>query len=171
MKVKKIIGIIFLVVGVIGFFYFANQKNERKIFQERVSSPELKTLNIDLEQNQTYEIKFWGVDEQMTGVFDQAYFEADISIKNIHGHILFNQSLISIHEVETGGKRVTHDGVEYIHTPKTDENIQIELKIIKGDYIDIEVYKNMDSETDALPGISIIFALIGLVLFLRNRKN
>lgn len=171
MKVKKIIAIVFLLIGIIGFFYFANQKNEKKVFDNRISGPGKTSLSLDLKENQTYEIKFWGVDEEMTGVYEQAYFEARVIIKNGLEQVLFNQELISTSETETGGKRVTHHGLEYLHSPKKDETIKIEADIKKGDYIDIEVYKGLDSESDTLPGVFIILAFIGLVLFFRSKKK
>lgn len=171
MKVKKIIGIGLLVIGVVGFFYFANQKDERKVFNERISKPEKTVLDVNLQENQTYKIKFWGVDEEMIGVFQQPHFEARLEIQNSQDQVLFNQELVSIHEIESGGKRVTHDGLEYLYIPDEGETIKIIVDIKKGDYIDVDVYENLDSEADAMPGISIILALVGLVIFLRSRKK
>jgi hypothetical protein len=166
---KKYIGITLLAIGILAFFYFANEKNSKLTFENRVSSLDLLKLNVHLNAKEKYEFKFWGVDEQMTGVFDQPYFEAQIKILDSKSQILFHQELVSITEIETGGKRVTHDGLSYEYTPQTDEKVTIQVKIKEGDYIDIEAYKNLSSEADALPGLSIILALMGLVLFWRNR--
>jgi len=171
MKVKKIIGIIFIIIGLIGFFFFSYQKNNHEIFDKRISSRDKTVLKVDVKEKQNYDIKFWGVDEVMTKVYDQPHFEARIIIKNELGQILFERELVSIHEIESGGKKITHDGLEYLHIPNTDETISIEIEIKKGDYLDVEIYKNLDSESDALPGIFIILAIIGLVIFLRNRKK
>lgn len=168
---KKYIGISLLIIGIIGFFYAANQKNEKEIFSKRASSQKLEKMDVPVKANQTYEIKFWGVDEEMTGNYGAPHFEADIKILDRQKLVLFNQELVSIHEIETGGKRVTHDGISYSHTPIVDENIEIQIQINRGDYLDIEVYENLSSEADALPGFSIIIALVGLVLYLRGRKK
>ena len=168
---KKHIGLILLVIGIIGFFYAANDKNEKEIFSKRISSTYLEKMEIPVLAEQTYEIKFWGVDEEMTGNYGAPHFESQIKILDSQKSVLFNQELVSIHETETGGKRVTHDGISYSHTPTMDETIEIQAQINRGDYLDIEVYKNLSSEADALPGFSIIIALVGLVLFLRGRKK
>lgn len=171
MNVKKITGIIFVVIGIIGFLYTSNQKSNKLVLQEKAAGFETKTNQVEVEEAENYEIKFWGVDEEMTGVFQQPYFEAKISIRDGQNHLLFNQDLISVHEIETGGKRTTHSGLDYLHSPRNTEVITISTQIIKGDYLDIEVYKNLDSESDALPGIFIIVGIIGMVLYLRSRKK
>lgn len=171
MKVKKNTGIIFIIIGVIGFFYASSIKGDKLVFNERVSSYNLESFQVNVDGGENYEIKFWGVDEEMTGVFQQPYFEAQLSIRDGQNHLLFNQDLMSIHEIETGGKRTTHDGLDYLHSPKSNEVITISAQIIKGDYLDIEVYKNLDSETDALPGVFIIIAIIGVFVYFRSRKR
>lgn len=168
---KKYIGLTLLVIGIIGFFYAANDKNEKEIFSKRISSTQLEQIEIPVLAEQTYEIKFWGVDEEMTGNYGTPHFEAQIKILDRQKLVLFNQELVSIHEIETGGKRVTHDGISYSHTPTIDESIEVQVQIKRGDYLDIEVYENLSSEADALPGFSIILALVGLVLYFRGRKK
>ncbi len=168
---KKYIGIALLIIGIIGFFYAANSKNKKEIFSKRVYSSHLKKMNISILANQSYEIKFWGVDEEMTGNFGTPYFEADIKVLDKQKLILFDKELVSITEREVGGKRVTHDGISFNHSPTIDETIEIQVQINRGDYLDIEVYENLSSEADALPGYSIILALVGLVLYLRGRKK
>lgn len=168
---KKYIGLTLLIIGIIGFFYAANDKNKKEIFSKRISSTHLEKIEISVLAQQTYEIKFWGVDEEMTGIYEAPHFQAQIKILDRQKLVLFNQELVSIHEIETGGKRVTHDGISYSHTPTVDETIEIQAKINRGDYMDIEVYENLSSEADALPGISIILALVGLVIYFRSRKK
>ncbi|NPD85166.1 hypothetical protein HNS38_10370 [Lentimicrobium sp. L6] len=168
---KKYIGIALLVIGIIGFFYSANQKNEKEIFSKRASSSNIEKMDVAVLANQTYEIKFWGVDEEMTGTYEPPHFEADIKILDRQKLVLFDEELVSITEREIGEKRVTHDGTSYSHSPTVDETIEIQVQIKRGDYIDIEIYENLSSEADALPGFSIILALIGLVLYLRGRKK
>jgi len=171
MNIKKLIGIIFLLIGIIGFLFSTFQKNEHPIFEERITSQEKTILKVDVEKDQPYDIKFWGVDEVMTKVYEQAHFEARVSIKNELGQVLFDRELVSTHETETGGKKVTHDSLEYLHIPDKDETISISIEIKKGDYLDVNIYKDMDSETDALPGFFIVLAMMGLVFFLRGRKK
>jgi len=166
---KKYFGIALLITGVIGFFYFTNQKSNKRIFNESISTKQSETLELDLKAGISYEFKFWGFDEEMTGIYTPPYFEAQIKVISDQCKLLFKQTLISIHEIETAGKRITHDGLSYEYTPQTDEKITIQVKIKEGDYIDIEAYKNLSSEADALPGLSIILALMGLVLFWRNK--
>ena len=168
---KKYIGLTLLVIGIIGFFYAANDKNEKEIFSKRISSTHLEKMELPILADQTYEIKFWGVDEEMTGVYEAPHFEAHIKILDRQKLVLFNHELVSIHEIETGGKRVTHDGISYSHTPSMDETMEIQAQINRGDYMDIEVYENLSSEADALPGFSIIIALVGLVLYFKGRKK
>lgn len=168
---KKIIAIILMAIGVLGFFYTTMQKDDMKVFGQRISGTSNQQYSVPLKANQVYEIKFWGVDEEMTGVFEQPHFEAHLKIFDGQQNLLFDHELISIHMIETGGKRVTHDGISYSHTPKTDELITIETEIKRGDYLDLDVYENMDSEADALPGFSIIIAIVGLVLYFRSRNK
>ena len=168
---KKYIGLTLLIIGIIGFFYAANNKNEKEIFSKRISSAQLEKMEIPVLADQTYEIKFWGVDEEMTGVYEAPHFQAQIKILDRQKLVLFNQELVSIHEIETGGKRVTHDGISYSHAPTLNETIEIQAQINRGDYMDIEIYENLSSEADALPGISIIIALAGLVIYFRGRKK
>lgn len=166
---KKYIGISLLVIGIVGFFYFTNQKNNKRVFNESISGNQMQAFHLTLRSGELYEIKFWGVDEEMTSVYQAPHFEAQIKVLGENGKLLFNRSLVSIHEIETGGKRVTHDGISFEYTAISNEEIEIQTQIKDGDYLDIEVYKNLNSESDALPGLSIILALMGLILFWKNR--
>lgn len=168
---KKNIAIVLMVIGVLGFVFTTMQKDNMKIFGQRISEVSNQKYTVALKANQVYEIKFWGVDEEMTGLSQPPHFEARIKIFDGQQQLLFNQELVSIHEIETGGKRVTHDGISYSHKPKEDEELTINVQILRGDYLDLEVYENLDSEADALPGFSIIIAIVGLVLFFRSRNQ
>ncbi len=171
MKVKKITGIIFTIVGVIGFFYTFNQQRNTLVFEERVHGKDLKTYSLEVEEGESYEIKFGGRLEETIRVQQQPYFEAKLTIKDGQNHLLFNQELMFKHEIKTDGKRSTHDGLDYMHSPKNDELMTISAQIIRGDDLDIEVYKNMGTEMDVWPGIFIIIGVIGIFVYFRSRKR
>lgn len=59
MKVKKIIGLFFLLTGVIGFFVATQNKYDQAIFEETIHSKELKTFEVSLDAGQNYHFRFW----------------------------------------------------------------------------------------------------------------
>lgn len=171
MKVKKIIGIVFLIAGLIGFLYFTSQKSEKKIFENGISNPGKTVLNIDLKKDQAYVIGFWRVDEKIPEELKNTSFEALLSIKNNLEQVLFTQKLANTSEVKISEEKSSHHGLKYLHSPKNDETIEIEVEIDKGDYIIVKVHKSPNSKSDVLSWIFIILTLTGLIVFIRNRKN
>lgn len=170
-NIKKWLGTLLMTIGVVGFFINANQKNDQRIFDARISNNDLKNLSIDIEANHMYMIKFWGVDEEMTNTYSQPSFAANIKVLNSEQTVLFSEELISITQKEVGGKLVTHDGISYLHECTTNESLQMMVQITDGDYMDVEVYKDLSSEDDAMPGFFIIIAIVGVVLYFRRRKQ
>lgn len=171
LNIKKWFGILLMAIGIIGFIFNANKKNDMKVFEKRVSTNQPQNFTVELSANHVFEIKFWGVDEEMTQTFNSPTFSSNIEIINEKGDLIFNESLESVISREIGGKRVTHDGLSFSYETQEDEIIQIHTQITMGDYMDVEVYEDLSSEADALPGVFIILAIIGLVLFLRGRNN
>lgn len=170
-SVKKWIGILLIIIGIGGFIYNANSKNNHNFYSERISNNKPKETKIDFIGGHQYKIKFWGVDEEMTNTYSQPSFSSKINIIKGNGEVLFSSTLISITQREIGGKLVTHDGVTYEHICEANEALVIKTHITDGDYMDVEIYQDLSSEADALPGVFIILAIIGVVLVLRARNK
>lgn len=172
MKVKKIIGIAFLVVGVIGFFISTNSKYDKVIFEETINSPGLNAFEISLEGGQDYIFKFWGEDIEHESNLVELKFISKIQIYNQKEQLLFNQTLEPNILIEWGEySEKIEGGIEYSHTPKFGESVRLVIDMIEGDHLKIEVFKNLEAEEDAFPGIFIILAVIGLFIFVSNIRK
>lgn len=112
-----------------------------------------------------------GEDSEMKENSIDAKFVGKIQIYNQKEQLLFNQTLIADHPYEFAERMEAKGETEYLHSPKFGESVKVLVQIVEGEKLKIEVFENLDSESDALPGMFIIVAVIGLFIWLSSRKR
>ncbi|NOR86046.1 MAG: hypothetical protein GQ527_00410 [Bacteroidales bacterium] len=171
MTIKKWIAIIIMVIGVIGFIYHSEKKSDTLLFSKNIYVSDLQNIDIQLTANHNYKFNFWGTDEEMTGTFSMPTFTATLLLTDSKKDIIFQEQIESYNPKEMGGKLVAHAETTFEYHPSQDEQLELQVQILDGDTLDIDVYQDLSDEGDAMPGIFIIIAIIGLVIFLRARKS
>ncbi len=168
---KKQIGIVMLIAGAVGFFVMTQTKSSSKVYGERFSQTGVHTLDIAVEAGSTYTFSFWGVDEEM-GLQTWATLDMIATVTDESGAELFNkQKMASASSAEEkGGVKRAQNGCEYHHTASTTESLAVVVIATQADYVDVEVHKDLPDWINMGPGLSILFGIVGLVLFLKGRN-
>ncbi|MCF7972346.1 MAG: hypothetical protein K9N55_00880 [Phycisphaerae bacterium] len=168
---KKQLGIVVLSVGVVGFFVATQMKSKSQVFGERLSQVQARTLEIPVKAGSAYRFAFWGVDEEM-GQQVWANLDFKATVTDSKGAVLFEKQTeaSASSSEEKGGIKRAQNGFEYHHTAQTTESLAVALAVTQADYIDLEVYKDLPDWLNMAPGLSILLAIVGLVLFLRGRS-
>lgn len=168
---KKQIGIVMLIAGVVGFLVATQAKSSSKVFGERYSQTGVHTLEIPVEAGSAYIFAFWGVDEE-TGLQTWGDLDFTATVTDASGVELFKKQKIATASSadETGGIKRAQNGCEYHHVAQSTESLTAVVTATAADYVDVEVYRNLPDWLNMAPGLGILLAIVGLVLFLRGRN-
>jgi hypothetical protein len=168
---KKQIGIVMLILGVAGFIMATQAKSASKVFGDRLSQTGVHPLVIPVEAGSTYTLAFWGVDEEM-GLQTWASLDFSATVTDKSGALLFEKQTIASASSaeEKGGIKRAQNGFEYHHAAQITEPLAVVITAMEADYVDLEVYKDLPDWLNMGPGLSIVFGIVGLVLFLKGRN-
>jgi hypothetical protein len=168
---KKQIGMAVLIAGVAGFFVFTQMKSKAQVFEERLPQAAGRTLEIPVAAGSDYTFAFWGVDEEM-GQQVWANLDFGATVTDSRGNSLFEKQIqaSASSSEEKGGVKRAQNGFEYHHFAQTTEPLTVVVTAKAADYVDVEVYKDLPDWLNMAPGLSILLAIVGLVLFLRGRS-
>lgn len=168
MKLRKVIGLFMLLVGIVLFVIF-NQKNKQYL-ELSESGSSLKPINIEMhaDAGNDYLIKFWIMDEE-TG-YEWAGALADFSVFFNDQEIHSKQYSASSSD-ETGGVKRAQDTDEIRYTPTDSGSLIFKGKLELGDKWEVKVYKNISDKENMAPPAALIVAIIGLVLAIKKEKH
>lgn len=168
---KKNIGLLLLIVGIAGFFYFSSAKSNYRIFEQRFTQNKTHKVDLEAKENDSYTMFFWAVDEE-TGLQQWAEIQLIISVKTQSGELIKREERIATasDSEETGGIKRAQNGLDFTYQSESNQTILIEADLQSGDYVDIEIYENLPEGLNLYPGLSLILGLIGLVVYLRGRR-
>ena len=173
MKSKvKYLGIIFIAVGIVLFIFFTEDKKENIIFSEtNTKTAKVVQDTVKFKADINYIVAFSGESEGSGSFSAWATIDANIRILTDKGTELFNKSVNYTEDKETGGVRRAQFYEEFKYVPKNNETVIITTVLNKGDKTEVQVFENLDEITNILPGLGIILAIIGGVVFLRFRNK
>lgn len=166
---KKNIGLAILIAGIIGFFYFSGKKSDYQILTKRFSLAKIHHLQMDVKADQNYLFSFWAVDEEGGFKNQWADVKAFVSLKSQANELIVEREIIASASEESGGLKRAQNGFEYNYYSEQNQTLKVEINLVSGDYANMEVYENIPDGISLYPGLSILFGLIGLVLFLKGR--
>jgi len=169
---KKQFGLLLLIVGIVGFFYFTNAKSNYRIYEQRFTQTKIHKVKLEAKENNSYTMFFWAVDEE-TGIQQWAEIQLIVSVKTQSGELIKREKRIATvsDSEETGGIKRAENGLDFTYQSKSDQTILIEADLQSGDYVDIEIYENLPEGLNLYPGLAIIFGLVGLVVYLKGRAK
>ena len=166
---KKKLGLVLVVLGIVGFFAATQAKSLSRVHQERYSQTGTKTASIPVESGSAYTFFFWGVDEE-TALQTWAGLDMKATVTDSSGKTLFEEQVVATGSEDTGGVKRAQNGSQYRHEAQASETLAVTIEAIEADYVDLEVFKNLPEWLNLAPGLSIILAIAGLVVFLRARN-
>lgn len=168
---RKFIGITIMIIGVIGFIRYNSIKNEYRVFEERFSGVKQHQAEIFTKVTHDYQFYFWGVDEMFSSEIGYPEFESKIKILGKNNKILFDTLFIESHSVDQGGVQRAQDGFYFRYSPAKDEMLKINMNIISGDYLDLEVHEDLPESIALTPPLFIFVFIIGLIVYLRKKQK
>lgn len=165
---KKKVGMVLVVLGIVGFFAATQVKSLSRVHNERYSQTGTKTVSIPVESGSAYTFFFWGVDEE-TALQTWAGLDMKATVTDAGGATLFEEQVVASASEDTGGVRRAQNGFQYRHEAQASETLTVTIEAIEADYVDLEVFKDLPEWLNLAPGLSILLAIVGLVLFWKAR--
>jgi hypothetical protein len=167
---KKKIAIGLILVGIVGFIYSQNIKSKYRIFEQRYTTHNSIVQEIKVLNGNHYIFSVWGTDEEQ-GIQQWADLQGNVELVNPENKILEKKQFAASESEDKGGIKRATNGHDIKYTAEKDENILVKANLIKGDYLDIEVYENLPENAYWLPVICIAVFLAGIVMYLRVRAK
>lgn len=97
--------------------------------------------------------------------------QGNVELVNSENKILEQRPFAASESKEEGGIKRATNGHDIKYTSEKDEIVLVKANLIKGDYLDIEIYENLPESTYWLPVIFIAVFLTGIVMYLRARAK
>ncbi len=168
---RKAIGMTIMLISVIGFIVSNNAKNGYEIFTERFSEEKMHQTEVFIKSHHDYQFYFWGVDEEFQSEYGFPDFEAEIKIFDKNNNILFDTIFIEKLSVDAGGVLRAENGFYYYYSAYRSQSLKVIIKIISGDYLDLEVHEDLPDNVSLTPQLYIFVFIVGLIVFLTKKKK
>lgn len=167
---KKNIGLLLLGVGILGFLFSSGRKKDFLVEEQHFAQNTIHSFNLKTKENSNYTLFFWLVDEE-SGIQMSANADALITVADQNGILIKREEIIAHSSGKSNGIRKAQNSFEFHYISTKIEYLLIQINLLKGDYIDVEIYEDLPSNLNIIPGISIIIGIIGFVIFLRGRAK
>lgn len=170
-KRRRRIGIALMLLAAAGFLFSTQAKSRYQIFGERFAAAGTHTASFAVEPAHSYRIFIWAVDEAL-GLQEWADMQLQATLTSPSSGLLETESAAASASSgqESGGKRRAQDGFEWLVEAAVAESWNLHLDLREGDYVDVEVYRDLSDLRNLLPGLYVLCFLGGIVLFLRGRN-
>ena len=165
-KHLKKISIVLIAAAIIGFFFFTDLKGRYQVFEQRFSASTSAPVEVLLHPYKAHTAFFWAVDEEHG--FEWASVEAKVALAAEDGQVLASGEINATGSEENGGIKRAQNGFDEI-VPAGPLDTYLTVELVRGDYVDVEVYADLPTWLHLAPGVSILFGLVGVVLYLKNR--
>lgn len=168
MITKKHIALLMIAISIAGFILSTSNKKKFRIFEKRYHQTGRVIETFDTEAGHEYLFFVWGTDEEQS-LIKWASLEMDVQLLDSAGNKIDEREIVASDPEETGGIRRATNGCEMRYSGDKNAKVNLEVNLVKGDYLDIEVYKNISDGNNMLPAFFIASFLIGIVLWLKSR--
>jgi hypothetical protein len=168
---KKRLGLGLVLLGVIVFVLGSENKSDHLVAREKTASAAPVQLLLPVKAGHDYLVGVWGEDEEL-GQQRWADMELEWTVaidgRPLHRNRL--QATASSGE-EKGGVRRAQNGEEYRYQAIADGNLELRARLLRGDKLELVVYRDLGEKANLLPGLGLLTALGGLVVYLRGRNS
>jgi hypothetical protein len=87
------------------------------------------------------------------------------------GSVLEEKHFTGTDSNSDGGLKRATNGYDIRYNPEESGDVILKSALIRGDYVDIEVYENLPENTYWMPVLFIAICITGLVLFMKARAS
>lgn len=167
---KRLISLSLLAVGLVGFFGGNQLTRVFRIASDRYNSVGTHDRTVEQSAGRSYEVRLWVVDEE-TGLQQWPGAEAALRVNDSEGRTLHEAKVRADQAAssDTGGVSRAQNGITYRWLAVSDSPVIVSAALVDGDYVDVDLYRDMPEAIGLVPGVGILIGLAGLVLFLRSR--
>ena len=168
MNVRRIIGLVMLIGGMLLFVFLHQKRNQCLELSDSGSTTKAIDMNLYAEAGNSYLVRFCFSDEETAS--EWASVSADISIffndKQIH-----TKQYSASSSDDLGGVKRTKDTGEICYSPTESGKLAVKGNLTKGDRWEVQMFeKTCDKEDVSLP-LALIAAVVGLALILKTEKH
>lgn len=166
---KKHLFLLIMILCIGLFIYAQSLKSKYGIYKERITTEARYEYNFRTAANSSYLISIWGCDEE-TGLQQWASlnFNYEVLVNNVS---IKKKQILASESEEKGGIRRAQSGSDVTFVSETNTNAVVICKISEGDYVDIEIFKDLPNNLYWLPVFSILGALLSGFLYLKYRTG
>lgn len=168
---KRKVGLLCLVLGLVGFFAGNMTNSGKQTVEQQWTQTGTHTHTFEVTGGTPYEARLWVIDEE-TGLQQWGEAAASMKLTDAPGSVLFDKGVRAnaSSSERDGGVSRAQNGVSHRWTPAQSGQITAEVRMDKGDKVELTVYRDLSETGSMLPGLSIVLAVIGLVLLLQARQ-
>ncbi len=161
-----------MLIGVIGFIASNNTKSEYEIFVERFSGEKMHQAEIFTKVTHDYQFYFWGVDEKFESEHGFAEFSGEFKIVDKNNNTLLDTAFSVGSSTSTnGGIERAQSGFYFYYSPPKDMYLTVDMNIVVGDYVDLEVHEDLPQSVALKPPLFIFIFVVGIFIFLRKKQK
>ncbi len=165
---RKNVVLTFLVIGVVGFIYFQNQKTNYRIFKQRLTASNEFVKSIEVQSGSSYVFTIWGTDEEMD-IQQWATLDLNYQLEDSKGNILKQEQITGSGSNDEGGVKRAINGTDYTYHSTNSEILRLRGQLVRGDYMDIEIYENLPENLHLLPALFAIVMAVSFFVYIKMR--
>jgi hypothetical protein len=168
---KKHLGLGLVLLGVIVFVLGTENKSDHLVTREKTASVAPLQVLLPVKAGHDYRVGVWGEDEER-GLQHWADMELEWTVA-VDGRPLYRNRLQATASAgeEKSAVRRAQNGEEYRYRADADGSLELRARLLRGDKLELVIYRDLDEQANLLPGLGLLTALGGLVLYLRGRNG
>ncbi|WP_221028838.1 hypothetical protein [Actomonas aquatica] len=162
------LSLIIIAAAVVGFIANSEMKTLHRVakarFTQSTSSPWVAAIS----SASPHTVEVWAVDEEMG--YQWADLDASVTVLDDTGTTVAAHRFVASESAEKGGVKRAQTG-KTLQVPLGASELHVTVSLIKGDYVDIEVYRDLPAWRALAPGVFVLLGFAGVVLFLKSRAQ
>ena len=161
--------------GILVFIGATMRKSSYELHQQRYPQPEQVTVPFAAEADRDYQVSLWAVDEE-SGFPAHPRVAVVVEVMDAKGTVLEGRQVACSCGTSDnspgseGPVRAQNCCESGLHLSYYTE-LTVRVDVAEADYLDITIYRDLPVWLNLLPGIGILVALAGGVLWLRGRAG
>jgi hypothetical protein len=166
-KQKYFSGIIIVMIALMIFLSGVSRKDLYRLHSERYTAGS-HAIPFLAEKDTAYNASVWAVDEE-SGEQQWATLSCEAEIRDSKGKLVNSGEVVATESKETGGVRRARRGFELYVQSMNEEELLLKVHLLEGDFVDVELRKEMPVLIRLLPSLGILIGFAGAMLITKGR--